>query len=211
MRYLESLKFDVPVPSKRWSMCRDSPSLGTGVAYNPVLNKHDVYGTWYLLRERDILGVGMDEVAQVGHAVCHTAKTAMLHRFVVDAETKKGPVDMSFTGVDSCTMYNTALFGMNRCGENCKTLNILSPEASIHLFGPAGSVVMWTSGVTYKLMTLFDYLVELSRENGIDLLRYKRIRFVSESLKVLSTICLSDTVEAERFFNKMRFEITRRR
>ena len=211
MRYVTSLTFDNKVLSKRWPMCRDSPSLGTGIVYDTVLNKHEAFGSWSLIRESGVIGAGVDSFAQVGYAVCHTPKTAMLHRYVDSYECLSGEPCQSFDDEDACLMYESLIGGLSVCRPDCKSIAIELPEESIQLFGAAGSVVMRTSGVTYSLCTLYDLLVSMCRNGSIDILRYKRIRFFSTRLKTTSIIRLSGTVEAERFFNKMRLDITRRR
>ena len=151
------------------------------------------------------IGVGICGLSSEGSVVCHTKKTATLHHHIDAVRTKYGTPIL----VDDVERVfdNGAMAGYSKG----RVLYLDTGKTVLDIIGLRGSVCIWPgdSSKRLKVYTLYDALGCLCRNTGVNLMSYKELHLYSDVRRTTTTIELSDSAEAKRFFTKMYLDVLR--
>lgn len=154
----------------------------------------------------DCIGRGLNFADATGVVVCHTIKTATLQKYVNVAEIRRGVYPLDFRDADVCIMDKREY---NLTSKTHSIISLLFGNDVVLWFGVGGSVVRWSkmNGVEKTILPLYDLLIILCRQTGINLMSYETIQLGSRSMLWQSTVRLLHTEDADRFYTKMYLDV----
>ena len=162
-----------------------------------VVNTETGLAEAFFSKGQDTLGVGYDKVNSQYVAVCHTPKTALLHKYVDVCTRRRGNLRGGFVtfGHRSTLTHD---------GDTC--INVMFSFELLSICGLNGSVVCFSSrnfAADDLYMTLYDFMLYVCRATKLNLMRYSVVKFNIGLLNKSIIIKLSNSKEAKRFFTKM--------
>lgn len=141
---------------------------------------------------------------------CHTEKTAMLYKYVVEAKTVRERSQV-LNNADSCTIGVGQMSVTHVPGNTALDVHLVADSVLVE--GKSGSVVCrqraWQEDA--EVLSLYDFLGYLCNALKTNVMQYELIQLYKAG-KVChnTTIRLLHTPESDRYFTKMYLDVLRR-
>lgn len=147
------------------------------------------------------LGFVIDEANTRKLIVCHTKKTATLHRYVNMTEAVVGIPPFKYKKADLFSMKSRQAYV--EPGNSVLDISISDDMICVY-----DSVAVWTGadGDIIAIEPLYDTLIRLCRRTGLNLMSYETIQIGNSSVPCRTTVRLLHTSEADVFYMKMLLE-----
>lgn len=142
--------------------------------------------------------------------ICLDEKRAMLHRYATASTTFLGISGVKLSDADRCVwnLWQTDTSGVDGTHG---TIVINTINDIVSSSGREGSVIGKQTGFLeeVELFTLYDILGVVCRDLKLNLMRYETIQFFSSTKDYVTTIKLSQSAEAKRFYTKMYLDVSK--